>query len=256
MSVIQYRKKSGIPVSSFDANPASNEWQVFVEDFADNLVATSGTIQFGRATIQTLVSGTGATSFQANSKIDTGSSGVRMFRLPSDAGYYNMSTDVEFFKAGVITTRVGARVQYEDLPASGGENYYHFLGVSSGGTTVPASNFAFIGIRLTDHASNFVVVVDNGSATTAYNTGVAFAADTWYNLEIEVSPTRTKGWVNGALVVDVANVPAANTVMAISPVVAARVGSPSATREFFYDFAYIAFRNPNGRGVLDRGGPF
>jgi hypothetical protein len=227
------------------------------DDFTDNTVITaSAAYPWGMTTLHGATSGTGATSFHANSIIDTGSFGVRVFTLPSTAGYYNLSTDAEAWKTGVATVRLGARVKIEDVPVSGGEDYYYFMGISTGGTSLPASNFAVLGIRLTDHATNFVQVVDTGGTPTTTNTGVAFAADTWVTLEIELSPSRTRSWINGTEVASVAVVPAANSTILVSPFIGVRVGAPAATRNIYYDWAYIAYKNPNGRGAIAPGGPF
>ena len=250
--------KTGIGGGNSTISPGAADWAVYIGDFTDNVVVTaSGPMYFGGINLHGATSGTGVSSFQSNAVIDSESFGIRAFNLPSAAGYYSLQADPEAWKTGVATVRMGVRVKYEDVPVSGGEDYYHFIGGTSGnGLALAATNYSVLGIQLAENATNFVVRTHNGTAAVTHDTGVAFAADTWFNLEIEISASATKAWIDGVQVLSAGAVPAAETTMVLIPLLGVRVGSPSAVRSIYYDWAYLAYKNPNGRGSTSSGGPF
>lgn len=251
--------KTGIGGGGSSAiSPGSSDWVVYIGDFTDNVVVSaSGALYMGGANLQGVTSGTGVSSFHANSVIDSESFGVRAFVLPSNAGYYSLQADPEAWKTGVATVRMGARVKYANVPVSGGENYYHFIGGTSGsGIALAAANYSVLGIQLTENATNFIVRTHNGTTAVTHDTGVAFAADAWFNLEIEISASATKAWIDGVQVLSAGAVPAAETNMVLVPLLGVRVGSPTVVRNIYYDWAYLAYKNPNGRGSTSSGGPF
>ena len=248
----------GTPTSHF-GSPAGTDWIVGFDDFTDNEGRTASHGQVGPFRLLYSMGGTGANSYHQNSVGDQTAFGSRVFILGSSAGGFNsVMTDLESHIFGSNTVRVGARLKYEDLPVSGGENYYHFLGVNSKGTNLEATNYAVIGINLADNATNFVVKTKGATTETVTDTGVAFASDTWYTLEIEVTPTACSAWVNGALVLDAstANLPVANTLTGASILTVSRLGSPAVVRNIYYDWAYVALKPAAARGALGTGGPW
>lgn len=241
-------------------NPAGTDWIVGYTDYTSNNNFTSGTeIQHGPFLLDVNQTGTGAANSHSNSIIDDESFGVKVFTIGSSASAFtNVSMDLEAFKSGDATVRVGARIKYEDLPVSGGEDYYHLIGFNSKTTNLENTNFAVIGVDLTDSATNFIVKTHGGSSETVTDTGVALAADTWFNLEIELTATACSAWIDGVNVLNAStsNVPVGAVDLNPSTFISFRVGSPSVTRNIYYDWSYVAYKAGTARGSVGSGGPF
>jgi hypothetical protein len=244
-------------VTSHYGNPASTEWQVGWTDLTDPQAISSG-IEFtmGPFRIEAVLGGTGVTSTHTNTRTSDNAFGIREFTLPSSAGgFQTWGTDIESIYKGQGTYRVGARVQYPILPASGGEDYDHWVAISSNTSTLPATNAVSLGIQLASNATNFVTKTSDGSTSNVTDTGVAFAINTWYNLELEMTSTAVSAWIDGTKVLDASttNVPAANTEMSVQPFNARRNGTPSVTRAIYVDWMYIAHKPDSARGTIDSG---
>jgi hypothetical protein len=242
-------------------NPAGTDWRVGVHDFTSNEVFASGsTIYIGPFSAQYTGAGTGLSSFHRNSTTDETAFGQRQFLQPSSSGgYLSVQTDLESINLGTDTYRVGSRLMIEDIPDSGGEDYYIYVGFNSKGTNLNTINYAVLGINLSDDATNFVVKTKDGTTENVTDTGVAFAADTWYNLELELTSNACSAWIDGVKVLDgsTTNFPVSATAgMAASNLISSRLGTPAATRAVYSDFMYIAHKSAAARGALGSGGPF
>lgn len=247
--------------SSFDPSPAGTDWIVGLQEHtANEVIGSSAAIYLGPYTITNSASGTGVNSYHQNSTTDDTAFGVRVNILPSStSGFQTFGTDLESIVSGDGTYRVGTRVMFEDLPVSGADDYFWYIGFNSHANILNTSNYAMLGISLADNATNFVVQTHGGSAETVTDTGVAFAADTWYNLEIELSPTAVSAWIDGVLVLDAStsNVPVSAVSLGIQTQCSQRVGvSNTAVRNIYKDWDYIAFKPGTARGTLGSGGPF
>ena len=249
-----------LAATSMPGNPAGTDWIVGHTDFTSNNIFTSGTeIQLGPYLLDMSYSGTGATNFHSNNIIDDESFGVRVFTLGSSASaFMGLGTDVEAFKSGDGTIRVGARIKYEDIPVSGGEDYYHFIGLNSKSTNLESTNYAVIGVNLSDNATNFVVKTHGGSGGNVTDTGVAVTSDTWFNLEIEINATSVSAWIDGSNVLNAStsNVPVSAVDLNPTIFTSFRIGSPSAVRHIYYDWAYIGYKPGTARGSLGAGNPW
>ena len=251
----------GAPTQHF-GSPAGTDWIVSMNDWTDNDVIGSGNQAggFPHFLPDLTHSGTGSTDFQENSTTDTSIFGVHNFVMGSSTSAFgSLKTDLESMNLGVGTWRVGNRVRFEAVPVSGAENYYWYTGFNSHANILNTSNFAVLGISLTDSATNFVVQTHGGSGETVTDTGVAFAAGTWYNLEVELTPTAVSAWIDGTLVLNAStsNVPTSATSFAMFPFVYQRVSTFNvATRSFYLDWSYMAFKPGAARGSIGSGGPW
>lgn len=249
----------GIASSSSNSNPAGTDWLLGWTDWIGNQnLSASQRRYIGPFTFDvTGFSGTGQSTQQTNSAFAATENGVLEIVVGSaSSNNLALAGDGLSIFTGSMTYRIGCRVRYEDVPTVS-EDYYHYIGFNSGNNNLlAASNFAVIGVSRADNATNFVVQQHGGSGETVTDTGVAFTSDTWYNLEIEVTPTAVNAWIDGAKVADgiTSNAPIG---VSMGPTLYSiqRQGSPSATRSIYYDWCYYGYKPATARGSIATGGP-
>ena len=235
-------------------DPGAADWIVGFNDFTSTEQYTS-TGSFPIGPFWTDVASTGAgTSVHSNTNY-AASFGVRETKCNNTvSAFFRHSTDqfAATFTEG--TFRVGVRVRFPALPNASGDDFYWYIGFSEQlNTKTFGTDHALLGIELTKNASNFVVLTKDGTTENVTDTGVAVAIDTWYNLEIECTPTAVSAWIDGTSVLSgsTTNHPRTSQACSVFTEMFSRVGTPADFVYSYRDWAYIAFKPASARGSID-----
>lgn len=160
-------------------------WKIAIEDYCPSSSSQ------GVFTIA-VVSGTGASggttyitgdtiTYTANGviRLSTGTTGTGLGcrALLSGAGSLSFTTNNEYL--------FQSRVRAEDAPTAG-EDFYIFAGFILSSSSNPTTTNGSAGLYYDRNYTNWQTVECVGGTATYVDTGIAFAADTWYDLGVKV----------------------------------------------------------------------
>ncbi len=110
------------------------------------------------------------------------------------------------------------------------------------GSDNPTANSAFIGFSTTTGAHDFYCVVGNGATSAATDTGIAWAAGTAYELEVDLTASNVVCKINGTGTTVTTNLPATSSGM-YGGYMAVAATSGAATTQFRWDRLYLQSDN-------------
>lgn len=146
--------------------------------------------------------------------------------------------------AGLTNHTFATSVNFSRIPTSGADSWLGQWGIQDTSTAYNNSGNA-ITLRVTYLSPNFVGQCTNAGTTTFLDTGIPYAANTWYNLRVVTTPTQVTYYINGVSVGSITtNIPATNPMGPVN----ALTWQAGADIAIKYDWIYQSYQLAVSRG--------
>lgn len=180
-------------------NPVDTGWKMFFDPLMWQAVVSTDSI----GPLGFKVYNSGASASFASGGLASGRVGIFTFGGGSGAGHFTtISTEDDSVLLGGASYRFSCALKLGVVPDVTND-YIVGVGFSSGGATSnfhSSNDYALLGVKRSLNATNWVATTrDNGGTADVEDTGVAFDTN-WVNLDVIVSASDIKYYINGTLV--------------------------------------------------------